>query len=913
MMSLLASHSSVPSLNYKFNVFSSFHGPDVRKTLLSHMREQFSRNGITMFDDQEIERSAIIAPALTEAIKDSRISIVILSKRYASSSWCLDELVEIMETKKAMGHIVMTIFYGVEPSDVRNQTGEFGITFSETCARKTNEKRQKWSTSLYHVGTIAGEDFLTWNSEAAMIKKIAKDVLEKLNATPSRDFDGMVGLEDHLREMESLLDLGYDGVKMVAITGPAGIGKTTIARALQSLLSDKFQLTCFVDNLREKYHSGLDDYGLQLRYQEQLISKVLNQNGIRISHLGAVKQNLGDQRVLIILDDVNNIKQLEALAKDTTWFGPGSRIVVTTENKEILQQHGIKNSYSVDFPSDEEALKILCLYAFPQSSIYHGFEGLATRVTALCGNLPLGLRVVGSFLREKNREEWEEVICRLETTLDHQDIEEVLRVGYESLHENEQSLFLHIAVFFNCEDGDLVKAMFADNNLNVRQGLKTLVNRSLIHISTDGEIVMHKLLQQVSRQAIQRQEPWKRKILIDAQEICDVLEDDKGTRIVSGISFDISGIDEVYIGKKAFKRMPNLRFLKVYKRRYDDNDRMHIPEEMEFLSRLKLLQWEAYPNKCLPPRFQPEYLVKLDMKNSQLKYLWQGTQQLKNLKEIDLSWSCQLKELPDLTNATNLERLDLVFCKRLHGRMRTIEKHSSYANAHQGPTYIKDSDCIKDLHSLKNLYASGCKRLALLPELPGSLSGLYANDCASLKTVFSPLNTSSARLCFTNCFELDQQTRRAIIQRSFRYGNNTRLPGREVPAKFVHRARGNSLTIRLDASIVSEHSQRPLRPVYEEFYGYLLSICRTEHLFIFKSGLQYFHRSNTSGEVVFEFSSKYQDLDILECGVQILSQEYFQKSNESENLEGDEHRYEEKGLQYGTTSLDLVCSEPTCD
>lgn len=115
-----------------------------------------------MFDDQGIERSQTIAYALTQAIKESRIAIVVLSKNYASSSWCLNELVEILECKKDMGQIVMTVFYGVDPSDVRKQTGEFGIAFNETCAHKTEEERRRWSQALNDVGNIAGEHLLNW-------------------------------------------------------------------------------------------------------------------------------------------------------------------------------------------------------------------------------------------------------------------------------------------------------------------------------------------------------------------------------------------------------------------------------------------------------------------------------------------------------------------------------------------------------------------------------------------------------------------------------------------------------------------------------------------------------------------------------------------------------------------------------
>ncbi|KAF8082878.1 hypothetical protein N665_0804s0025 [Sinapis alba] len=1009
----MASSSSLTSRNYSYNVFASFHGPDVRKTLLSHIREQFTHSGITMFDDQEIVRSATIAPSLTEAIRESRISpgadgekdlrghirpwisLVLLTKNYASSSWCLNELVEILECKKAMGQIVMTIFYGVDPSDVRKQSGEFGISFNETCASKTDEERRKWSKALNEVGNIAGEDFLRWSNEAKMIKKIARDVSNKLNATPSRDFDGMVGLEAHLREMESLLDFDDDdGVKVVAISGPAGIGKTTIARAIHGLYSYRFQITCFVDNLRGSFPIGLDEYGLKLRLQEKFLSNIFKQDGIRICHLGVIEERLHDQRVLIILDDVNNIKQLEALAGDISWFGPGSRVVVTTENKELLHQHGINNNtYHVEFPSRGEAHEILCRYAFRQSYPHDGFEELALKVTDLCGNLPLGLRVMGSSLRGKKEDEWEDVLNRLESVLDR-DIEDVLRVGYESLDENEQTLFLHIAVFFNYENGNLVKTMFDDSDLDVKHGLKILVSRSLIELYTKKEtITMHRLLQQMGIKAIHKQEPWKRRILIDAPEICDVLELAKGTRFVSGISFDISDIDEVSISPIAFKRMPKLRFLRVYKSKEDGNDVVHIPEEMEFPRRLRLLDWKAYPNKCLPPTFHPEYLVKLDMQDSQLEYLWQGTQPLPNLKDINLQRSFHLKELPDLSNATNLKGLYLSYCQSLvelpsscsrldklkdlwmdHctnlqvipadmymaslkrvsmkgcSRLRHIPFMStnikqmdisetavedvpastsvrarpmdySMISCHKVkgithlPPYVtkldlskssveKIPDCIKSLHLLLELKISGCRKLTSLPELPSQLILLSENDCESLEEVASPFHNPNANMYFTNCFKLQQQ---AIIQQWFCLGSAF-LPGRQVPSEFDHRARGSSLTIphssftRFKVCLVlspNHHiredttSQLLCRRIVngdlvnsdDKEFHFNLSRCRTEHLFVFPSGLFQEDKDEEAlpkvhREIQFEFSSKSNDFDIVECGAKFLTDE---NSYESES------------------------------
>ncbi|VVA93591.1 unnamed protein product [Arabis nemorensis] len=159
---MASSSSSSRPRTWRYSVFTSFHGPDVRKTFLSHLRKQFSCNGISMFDDQGIERGQIIKPELTQAIGESRISIVVLSEKYASSRWCLDELVEIFKSKEDLGQIVMAVFYGVDPSDVRKQTGVFGTVFNETCAHKTEEERRTWSQALTDVGNIAGEHFFNW-------------------------------------------------------------------------------------------------------------------------------------------------------------------------------------------------------------------------------------------------------------------------------------------------------------------------------------------------------------------------------------------------------------------------------------------------------------------------------------------------------------------------------------------------------------------------------------------------------------------------------------------------------------------------------------------------------------------------------------------------------------------------------
>ncbi|ANM70151.1 Disease resistance protein (TIR-NBS-LRR class) family [Arabidopsis thaliana] len=556
-----------------------------------------------------------------------------------------------------------------------------------------------------------------------MIQKIATDVSDKLNLTPSRDFEGMVGMEAHLKRLNSLLCLESDEVKMIGIWGPAGIGKTTIARALfDDRLSSSFQHKCFMGNLKGSI-KGVADHDSKLRLQKQLLSKIFKEENMKIHHLGAIRERLHDQRVLIILDDVDDLKQLEVLAKEISWFGSGSRIIGTTEDKKILKAHGIHNIYRVDFPSKKDALEILCLSAFKQSSIPDGFEELANKVAKLCSNLPLGLCVVGASLRGEGNQEWERLLSRIESSLDR-DIDDILRIGYDRLLTNDKSLFLHIACFFNYAKVDNVTALLADSNLDVGNGFNTLADRSLVRISTydDGISVLSDSNLDIVLE--QSKEPGKREFIIEPEEIRDVLTNETGTGSVIGISFDTSNIGEVSVSKDAFEGMRNLRFLRIY-RLLGGEVTLQIPEDMDYIPRLRLLYWDRYPRKSLPRRFKPERLVELHMPRSNLELLWGGIEPLPNLKIINLNRSYRLKEIPNLSKATNLERLTLESCLSL------VELPSSISNLHKLEILdVKFCSMLQviptniNLASLERLDVSGCSRLRTFPDISSNIKTL---------------------------------------------------------------------------------------------------------------------------------------------------------------------------------------------
>ena len=142
----------------KYDVFLSFRGEDTRDGLTSHLNKGLVQKKIRTFMDEELEKGDEISPNLLEAIEESKISVVVFSRNYASSKWCLDELVKIMDCKKTnKHHLVVPVFYRIDPSELRNQTGSFADAFVKHFKRNT-QKVETWRTALTEAANISGWD-----------------------------------------------------------------------------------------------------------------------------------------------------------------------------------------------------------------------------------------------------------------------------------------------------------------------------------------------------------------------------------------------------------------------------------------------------------------------------------------------------------------------------------------------------------------------------------------------------------------------------------------------------------------------------------------------------------------------------------------------------------------------------------
>ncbi|KAJ4721618.1 Disease resistance protein (TIR-NBS-LRR class) [Melia azedarach] len=718
------------TLQKKYDVFLSFRGADTRNNFTSHLYSAFSQNNIETFIDDKLIRGDEISQSLLNAIKESEIAVVIFSEGYASSRWCLKELVKILKCKEEYGQIVIPIFYHIDPSDVRNQTGNFGTAFSKLKERFKDrvQKLQKWSNALREAANLSGFDSYVIRSESVLVQKIVESILRRLNDMdfPIELDKDLVGVESRIKDIESLLSYGSGRVCTLGIWGIGGIGKTTIARAVFNKFSSHFDGFCFLENVREEYEKN----GGLPQLQRKLLSTLLRDENLKIdiSSMRYHFKRLGRRKVLIIFDDVTHPDQIESLVYRLDWFMTGSLIIITTRDKQILQNCGVERIYEMKELENVDALKLFSWYAFKQDHPNVGYKELSDMVLQSAQGVPLALKVLGRFLFGRSKGEWNSEIEKLKR-IPHKEIQKVLKISYDGLDDKIQNIFLDIACFLKGVERDFAIQFFNACGFYAEIGISVLVDKCLIIIS-DNKISMHDLLQEMGREIVRQEsvdDPGKRSRLCDAEEILEVLMYNTGTKAIQGISLDMSKVEEISFSFNNLKKMRNLRFLKFY--RENKCKILDFEDEGYIFPKLSYLQWHGYPLKSLP--IHGKNLVSLKLHNSKVEQLWHGVQNLVNLKEINLGGSEQLTKLPDLSKAQNLEEL------RLNGCSSLVETHSSIEYLNKLVTLdLSDCKSLKSLprcmrlESLANLYVSG----TVIEELPSSvvctkISFLDVRDC----------------------------------------------------------------------------------------------------------------------------------------------------------------------------------------
>ncbi|XP_034918664.2 TMV resistance protein N-like [Populus alba] len=716
-----------------YDVFLSFRGEDTRKTFTDHLYTALVQAGIHTFrDDDELPRGEEISHHLLRAIQESKMSIVVFSKGYASSRWCLNELVEILKCKnRKTGQIVLPIFYDIDPSYVRKQNGSFAEAFVKHKECFEEKLVKEWRKALEEAGNLSG-----WNlndmangHEAKFIKGITKDVLNKLDPKYLYVPEHLVGMDQLAHDIFDFLSTATDDVRIVGIHGMPGIGKTTIAKVVFNQLCNGFEGSCFLSDINEKskQFNGL------ARLQKQLLKDILKQYVANINCVDRgkvmIKDRLCRKRVLVVADDVARLEQLNALMGERSWFGPGSRVIITTRDSNLLRE--ADQTYQIKELKPGESLQLFSRHAFKDSKPAKDYIELSKKAVDYCGGLPLALQVIGALLYRKNRGEWEREIDNL-SRIPNQDIQGKLLISYDALDGELQRAFLDIACFFiGIEREYVAKVLGVRCRPNPEVVLETLSERSLIQFhecnikderQLFGEMVaMHDLLRDMGREVVCKASPLhlgKRTRIWNKDDAWNVLDHQKGTDVVEGLALNVRASEAKSLSTGLFAKMKCLNLLQI--------NGVHLTGSFKLLSKeLMWICWPEFPLKYFPSNFTLDNLAVLDMQYSNLKELWKGKKILDKLKILNLSHSQHLIKTPDL-HSSSLEKLILKGCSSL------VEVHQSIVNLTslvflnlEGCWRLKNlPESIGNVKSLETLNISRCSQLEKLPECMGDIESL---------------------------------------------------------------------------------------------------------------------------------------------------------------------------------------------
>ncbi|CAL9222995.1 unnamed protein product, partial [Arabidopsis halleri] len=670
------------SSSMRYGIFLSFRGIDTRKTFIGHLYRAFVDRGIVTFkDDETITIGKPFPEEIRKAIQSSSFAVITISKNFASSKWCLIELQSIMELESRENYAIVPIFYGlvlnvflINTSDLRDEEGNFLKPLKEGGALSSFvEQVPKWKEALKKVSVLQGKNPKNFKDDATMIKEIVGFISKELSSMVPIDDGDVVGMLPHVKRLLPRLNIDSedDDARMIGIWGMGGIGKTTIAKYLFNRYSCRFSACCFMPNVR----NICNDRDL-VYLQEQFISKILPKEQINLSTVEQgrqrIKFRLGHQRVFVVLDDVNAINQIQAVAKEPSIFGPGSRIIITARDRQLLKTCGILEDdlYEVLCLESDTSLLMFKWYAFergilPSSDAY---EKLSIRASQLAHGLPYALEAFGLCFRGKsNISEWEDELRGLETT-PHENTINILKISYKGLELKPKVIFLHIACLFNGYHIQRVRALFGDID---SYGIEVLEDKSLLNISTAGCIRMHALVEQTGKHIVsknsKRRPPHKQMILWDPQDICEVLRCKRGTYKIQCLALHMCKMSRTLdINCTHFMLMYNLRFLKFYKHLDDIASKLQfVPEDHLLPFELRLFHWDAYPSRTLPVSLHLDCLVEINLRYSNLERLWDGTPELVNLRKLDVKESKNLRELPDISKAKKLEDLVMDGCTGL--------------------------------------------------------------------------------------------------------------------------------------------------------------------------------------------------------------------------------------------------------
>ncbi|CAF2064500.1 unnamed protein product [Brassica napus] len=364
------SSSITPSTSLrKYDVFLSFRGLDTRRSFISFLYKELVRRNIRTFkDDKDLESGRKISPELERAIEESKFAVVVISANYAASTWCLEELVKIMDVENKDSLTVIPVFHGVDPCHVRRQIGQVAVQLEKHEKREDREKVLSWRQALTNLASISGVCTLKWEDDSMMVDEIAKRISTLIDTTrkPTRTGSNLVGIDAHMKALSRLLDLNSKkNVRVVGIWARGGNGRSALAKFVYRNICQHFESHCFLENVKRIS---------QDRHMSHLRQEVLKRVQV---------ESNSNQKVLLVANEVNELEHFDALAEDFSCFGPGSIVIITTQDKQLLVSAGIKLVYEVELLRFRKVRELFRQLAFRDRAFSAAFESVLYRGTNL--------------------------------------------------------------------------------------------------------------------------------------------------------------------------------------------------------------------------------------------------------------------------------------------------------------------------------------------------------------------------------------------------------------------------------------------------------------------------------------------------------------------------------------------------